>query len=105
MVYWGDFVASLPQLSVASLHQECYAYVMSTQSLLQQLRDKGWSDTDIAEALGVDRATVYRWRQGVAVPQNEVVIYNTLRRLARRIGPPRRKTLAGDSPARERSLF
>jgi hypothetical protein len=75
---------------------------MSTQTLLQQLRGKGWGDTDIGEELEVDRATVYRWRAGISVPQNEKAVYDALRRLLRRQGPPggRRKDLAGASPAR-----
>ena len=79
---------------------------MSTQSLLQQLRNKGWSDSDIAEELGTDRATAYRWRLGISVPQNEKRVYDDLRRLLRRQGPPgrRRKDPAGDSPAGQGSL-
>jgi transcriptional regulator with XRE-family HTH domain len=76
---------------------------MNIQELLQQLRDKGWGDSDIGDALGVSRVTVYRWRNGQP-PENVVMLSHSLRRLLRRAGPPRRKDLAGTSPARLRSL-
>jgi transcriptional regulator with XRE-family HTH domain len=67
--------------------------------MLQQLREKGWADSDIADALGVSRVTVFRWRKGQE-PENVVMLSQSLRRLLRRTGPPRRKDLAGTSPAR-----
>jgi hypothetical protein len=72
---------------------------MTTRDLLQQLRDKGWGDSALAEALGIDRATVFRWRTGGSFPSREKEIYDTLRRLLRRAGPPPRKDVAGASPA------
>jgi transcriptional regulator with XRE-family HTH domain len=62
---------------------------MNTQEMLQQLRDKGWGDSDIGEALGVSRVTVYRWRRG-QVPENGIMLGLSLRWLLRRTGPPRR---------------
>lgn len=32
---------------------------------LALLRDRGWSDRDIADALEVHQKTVYRWRTGI----------------------------------------
>jgi hypothetical protein len=64
---------------------------MNTQELLQQLRDKGWGDTAIGEALGVSYVTVYRWRMGQRSPENEKPVMEALRRLLRRKGPPIRK--------------
>jgi transcriptional regulator with XRE-family HTH domain len=75
------------------------------QELLEQLRAKGWSDEDIGEALGVSRITVYRWRQGQRNIERAKPVIDSLRRLLRGTGPPRRKTPAGDSPAGERSLL
>jgi hypothetical protein len=76
---------------------------MDIRELLQQLRDKGWGDSDIGDALGVARVTVYRWRQGQR-PENTVMLSHSLRRLLRRAGPPRRKGSAGAGPAELRSL-
>ena len=78
---------------------------MNTKDLLEQLRVKGWGDSAIADALGMDRVTVYRWRMGLTAPQSERPVMDSLRRLLRRRGPPRRKDLAGVAPARYRSLL
>jgi transcriptional regulator with XRE-family HTH domain len=65
------------------------------QELLQQLRVKGWGDSDVGDALGVDRVTIYRWRMGQRRPDAEKMVIDTLKRLLRRRGPPRRKEPAG----------
>jgi hypothetical protein len=72
---------------------------MTIQEMLQQLRDKGWGDTHIADALGMSRVTIWRWRHGQQ-PESEIMLRHSLRRLLRRAGPPRLKDLAGSSPAR-----
>jgi hypothetical protein len=72
---------------------------MDIQELLQRLRDRGWGDTAIGEALGVSRETIYRWRMGQRTPENALPVRDSLRRLLRRAGPPRRKEPAGSSPA------
>ena len=73
---------------------------MNTKELLQALRDKGWGDSAIGYALGVDRVTVYRWRAGQRTPENERPVMEAISRLLKRAGPPKRKDLAGVSPAR-----
>jgi hypothetical protein len=72
---------------------------MELQELLQQLRTKGWGDTAIAERLGLDRITVYRWRMGLNEPHSARPVIRMLRELLRRPGPPRRKGAAGAGPA------
>lgn len=39
--------------------------------LLEHLTDEGWTQSTIAEALGVDFTTVYRWSKGKTVPEVE----------------------------------
>ena len=73
---------------------------MNTRELLQALRDKGWGDSAIGDALGVERVTVYRWRVGQRTPENERPVMAAISRLLKRAGPPKRKDLAGVSPAR-----
>jgi hypothetical protein len=69
------------------------------QQLLHELREKGWGDADIGRVLGMNPATVYRWRMGQRQPDADLMVRDALRRLLRRKGPPRRKELAGVSPA------
>jgi hypothetical protein len=64
---------------------------MNTRELLEQLRDRGWSDIKIAEALGVNPVTIYRWRLGRVSPKTELGVELALRRLLRRVGPPPRR--------------
>jgi DNA-binding XRE family transcriptional regulator len=70
-----------------------YNQGMETQELLRELRAKGWGDSDLADALGVSRVTVYRWRHG-QIPDNPIMLGLSLRWLLRRARPPRRKDLA-----------
>jgi hypothetical protein len=80
---------------------------MDIQEVLQELRELGWGDTAVGRELGVSRETVYRWRTGQRTPENERPVLEALRRLlrhARRVGPARRKDLAGTSPARSTPL-
>jgi transcriptional regulator with XRE-family HTH domain len=39
--------------------------------LLEHLTDEGWTQSTLAEALGVDFTTVYRWSKGKTVPEVE----------------------------------
>jgi hypothetical protein len=59
------------------------------QRALEGLRAKGRSYPAIADVIGVNRATVYRWRQGIR-PDSERAVVGALRQLLRRRGPPRR---------------
>jgi len=59
------------------------------QRTLKELQAKGWRYPEIADAIGVNRATVYRWRQGMR-PDSERPVLLALRQLLRRRGPPRR---------------
>lgn len=61
---------------------------MVVSEIIQQLREKGWSDQGIGDALGVPRMTVYRWRVG-RVPRPEEPTKEALMRLLRRAGPPK----------------
>jgi hypothetical protein len=72
---------------------------MTIQEMLQQLREKGWSDTAIGDAVGVSRITVYRWRMG-QVPANEKMLALSLQRLLRWRRPPPRKDPGGASSAK-----
>jgi hypothetical protein len=63
----------------------------SVVELIRQLREKGWGDSDLGDAFGVDRVTIYRWRMGERKPEAEKMVIDSLRRLLRRAGPPRRR--------------
>ena len=80
---------------VAIVNKSWYTEHMKIPDLLQQLREKGWGDSDVGDAVGVDRVTVYYWRTGRRTPQAEPIVRDALRRLLRRRGPPRRKEPAG----------
>ena len=67
---------------------------MNTQELLKQLRDKGWSDAQIARPLGMDRITVWRWRMGITAPHSERPVMRMLKELLRRQRVPRKKQVA-----------
>ena len=41
---------------------------METITLMENLRDSGWSDANIARAVGAHRKSVYNWRTGVRTP-------------------------------------
>ena len=59
------------------------------QQVLEELRGKGWSVSQIADAMDTHRATVYRWLQGWC-PGQERAVVQALKRLLHRRGPPRR---------------
>lgn len=69
------------------------------QQLMEQLRERGWSDLYVANFLGISRTTVFRWRTEGLKPHNYQSVMDDLRRLLRLPGPSR-KDLAGVSPAR-----
>jgi transcriptional regulator with XRE-family HTH domain len=61
------------------------------QELIAELQKKGWTLAAIAEELGVDDASVYRWQKGMRSPANVVGVVAVLRRLLRRKRVPKRK--------------
>jgi hypothetical protein len=67
-----------------------YHNFMEIQELLNQLREKGWSDAHVGQAIGVTRIAVYRWRVQGVIPATELSVVEVLRRLLRRAGPPGR---------------
>ena len=70
---------------------------MEIQELLNQLRDKGWSDAQIGREIGVTRIAVYRWRVQGVIPATELSVEEALRRLLRRVGPPGRPRQKGEA--------
>jgi hypothetical protein len=72
-----------------------YIEAMVIQELLNQLREKGWSDAQIGRELGVSRIAVWRWRVQGGVPIIELSVEESLRRLLRRVGPPGRPRQKG----------
>ena len=46
----------------------------TVEEILQLLRQRGWSDNQIAKTLGTNRSTIWRWRIGLREPQpNQIV--------------------------------
>jgi transcriptional regulator with XRE-family HTH domain len=61
------------------------------QEKIEELRTRGWTVSAIADALGIPRATVERWRQGSRYPAHAVFILRGLNDLLRRKRIPKRK--------------
>ena len=72
----------------------CYDKDMErVKEMLEELKAKGWGDGAIAEALGVNLVTIWRWRTGRTRPHPEWLYREELERLLRLPRPPgRRKT-------------
>jgi transcriptional regulator with XRE-family HTH domain len=70
---------------------------METQKVLEELRANGWSDQNIAEALGVSPVTVWQWRTGKRTPRPEWMYLESLERLLRQRPPGRRRRNRPDS--------
>ena len=56
---------------------------------LEGLRGKGWTVSALADALGVSRVTVDRWRRGVQDPGTHIAVLRAVRSLERRKVPPK----------------
>ena len=69
--------------------------------LLERLRDKGWSDKLVGEAIGKPRETIYRWRTRKMPCQDEKLVGYALRRLLRRAGPPKKARLEQSNRAQQ----
>jgi hypothetical protein len=61
------------------------------QATIEALRAKGWTISAIADALGIPRATVDRWREGSRYPANGVIVERGLAALLVRKRIPKRK--------------
>ena len=82
---------------VDGINKLVYSRDMEIQELLNQLRDKGWSDAQIGRELGVTRIAVYRWRVQGIIPATEISVVENLRLLLRRVGPPGRPRRKGEA--------
>jgi transcriptional regulator with XRE-family HTH domain len=56
----------------------------TVKQLIQDLVDRGVSETEIAARLGVAQSTVGRWRRGERTPPLEKLVVPVLRRMLRR---------------------
>jgi transcriptional regulator with XRE-family HTH domain len=61
------------------------------QELIAELQRKGWTLAAIADELGVDDASVYRWQRGMRSPAIAVGVLVVLRGLLQRRRIPKRK--------------
>jgi transcriptional regulator with XRE-family HTH domain len=61
------------------------------QELIAELQKKGWTLAAIADELGVDDASVYRWLRGLRSPANVVGVLVILRGLLQQRRIPKRK--------------
>jgi transcriptional regulator with XRE-family HTH domain len=69
------------------------------QELIAELQKKGWTLAAIADELGVDDASVYRWLRGLRSPANEVGVLVVLRGLLQRRRIPKRKRYKRNPPS------
>jgi hypothetical protein len=60
-------------------------------NLIHDLELKGWTDQAIADELGVDKSTLYRWKVGMRSPTNAKPIVTILRSLLARKRIPKKK--------------
>jgi hypothetical protein len=63
----------------------------TVQGTIEALRAKGWTVSAMADALGVPRSTVERWRHGSRYPANAVFVQRGLDALLGRKRIPKRK--------------
>ncbi|HZA22487.1 MAG TPA: helix-turn-helix transcriptional regulator [Dehalococcoidia bacterium] len=56
----------------------------TVQQLLEQLIEQGWTEAAIADRLGVNQVTIYRWRRGNRRPPLEKLVVTELTRMLRR---------------------
>lgn len=61
------------------------------QELIAELQGKGWTLAAMADELGVDDSSIYRWQKGMRSPTNIVGVLAILRGLAQRRRVPKRK--------------
>jgi transcriptional regulator with XRE-family HTH domain len=71
-----------------------------TQELLQELRDKGWTISAIANEVGVSRNAVDAWYGGESSPRAIVAVNMMLRSLLDKSPPPQRR-YGPDAPQRQ----
>jgi transcriptional regulator with XRE-family HTH domain len=69
----------------------------SIQETIEALRARGWTVSAIADALGLPRATVERWRHGSRQPTHAAFVQHELNGLLRRKRIPKRKRYRGKS--------
>lgn len=65
------------------------------QELIAKLRGKGWTQAAIADELGVDSDSVYRWEVGLRSPANAVGVVTVLRGLVQKKRIPKRRRFKG----------
>jgi transcriptional regulator with XRE-family HTH domain len=46
----------------------------TVEEILLTLRERGWSDKQIAKTLGTNRSTIWRWRIGLRAPQPHEIV-------------------------------
>jgi hypothetical protein len=82
---------------------EYTGYMDGIAALLERLRDKGWSDKLIGEAIGKPPETIYRWRTRKMPCRDAKLVGDALRRLLRRAGPPKKARPGRPSRAQQPS--
>ena len=63
--------------------------------LLEALEARGWSQAAVAQELGVNYLTVWRWRHSLHMPTNLVPVVRQLRELLARKRVPRQRKAKG----------
>ena len=68
-----------------------------TQQLLEQLREKGWTWSAVADEIGFQRGAVDRWYRGERVPHNPALVNPALADLVTRKRVPKQRRYAAPS--------
>ncbi len=81
------------RVKIAEHNQWGYTWGMNntTQDLLNELRESGWTWSAIAGELQVHRNAVDRWWRGERVPKTPALVNEALKRLLDRKAPKRRR--------------
>jgi transcriptional regulator with XRE-family HTH domain len=69
------------------------------QELIAELQGRGWTLAAIADELGVDDSSVYRWKEGMRSPANVLGMLAILRGLLQRRRIPKKKRYKRNPPA------
>jgi DNA-binding transcriptional regulator YiaG len=83
------------EVEVITADKEVTTVDEKVRGLIAQLREKGWTMAAIADELGVDHDTVYRWKEGLRSPANAVGIVSVLNDLLQRRRIPKRRRYVG----------
>lgn len=69
-------------MTVSSVSSSIQARHFRLIKLIEQLLEEGWTQSSLAESIGVDFSTVYRWLKGKTVPDPDSKNFRQLAKLS-----------------------